>query len=114
TAIYRHDRYVSATIGAGLAEGRTLGEAIEELRGVAREVLPPTFSTALAGQSRDFDDSSSSLLMTFAFALLLVYLVLAAQFESFVDPIIIFVTVPLSIAGAVLSLWLTGQSLNVF
>ncbi len=113
-AIYRYDRYVSATVSAGLAEGKTLGDGIGELRAIAGEVLPQSFSTALAGQSRDFADSSSSLLFTFAFALLLVYLVLAAQFESFVDPVIIFMTVPLSMTGAVLSLWASGQSLNVF
>jgi multidrug efflux pump len=113
-AIYRYDRYVSATVSAGLAEGKTIGDGIGELRAIAAEVLPQSFSTSLAGQSRDFADSSSSLLFTFAFALLLVYLVLAAQFESFVDPIIIFMTVPLSMTGAVLSLWATGQSLNVF
>src|SRR5690606_8979323 len=106
--------YVSATVSAGLVEGKTMGDGIEELRAIAKETLPANFSTSLAGQSRDFADSSGSLAFTFAFALLLVYLVLAAQFESFVDPIIIFTTVPLSMTGAVLSLWLTGQSLNVF
>ena len=113
-AIYRYARYVSATVSAGLVEGKTMGDGIAELRAIAAETLPASFSTALAGQSRDFADSSSSLAFTFAFALLLVYLVLAAQFESFVDPVIIFMTVPLSMTGAVLSLWATGQSLNVF
>ncbi|HEY8946830.1 MAG TPA: efflux RND transporter permease subunit [Polyangiaceae bacterium] len=113
-AIYRHDRYISATVSGGPAPGYTLGDGIAALDQVAQEVLPPTFNTTLAGQSRDFRDSSSSLAFAFGLALLIVYLVLAAQFESFVDPAIILLSVPLSLAGAVLALQLTGSSLNVF
>jgi multidrug efflux pump len=113
-ALYRFDRYPAATVSAGLAPGNTLGDGIRAMNEVAAEVLPPGFQTALAGESRDFADSSSSTLYAFLFALLLVYLILAAQFESFVDPVIILVTVPLSIAGALGTLYLTKQSLNVF
>jgi multidrug efflux pump len=113
-ALYRFDRYVSATISSGLAEGHTLGDGIQALDAVAREILPPTFNKTLAGQAREFADSSSSLLFAFGLALLIVYLVLAAQFESFVDPLIILLSVPLAISGAVLSLSLTGSSLNIF
>jgi multidrug efflux pump len=114
SALYRFDRYVSATISSGLAEGYTLGDGIQALDEVAREVLPPTFNKTLAGQAREFRDSSSSLLFAFGLALLIVYLVLAAQFESFVDPLIILLSVPLALSGAVLSLSLTDSSLNIF
>ncbi len=113
-AIYRHNRYVSATVSAGLAEGKTLGEGIEAMQEVAAKVLPPAFKTDLAGQSREFADSSSSLLFAFILAIVLIYLILAAQFESFVDPLIILFTVPLSIAGALGTLYLFGQTLNIF
>lgn len=113
-AIYRHDRYVSATVSGGPAQGYTLGDGIEALDQVARQVLPATFNTTLAGQSRDFRDSSSSLAFAFALALLIVYLVLAAQFESFVDPAVILLSVPLSLAGALVALSITGSTLNVF
>jgi len=112
--LYRYDRYVSATVSAGLAEGYTLGDGIKAMNAVAAEKVPEGMRTSLSGQSRDYADSSSSTLLAFLFALILVYLVLAAQFESFLDPVIILVTVPLSIAGALVSLKLTGQSLNVF
>jgi len=113
-AIYRFDRYVSATISGSLAEGFTLGDGINALDEVAERLLPENFSTSLSGQSRDFADSSSSLLFAFLMALVLIYLVLAAQFESFIDPLIILFTVPLSVAGALLSLWVFGMTLNVF
>jgi multidrug efflux pump len=113
-ALYRFDRYPSATVSAGLAPGRTLGDGVRAMNEVAAEVLPPSFQTALSGESRDFADSSASTMLAFLFALVLVYLILAAQFESFIDPVIILVTVPLSIAGALGSLWLAKQSLNVF
>jgi multidrug efflux pump len=113
-AIYRFNRFVSATISGTPAPGFTLGDGIDELQRIADEVLPDHFSTSLSGQSRDFADSSSSLLFAFILALLIIYLVLAAQFESFSDPLIIILTVPLSLAGAFLSLHLTGQSLNIF
>jgi len=112
-SIFRFNRNVSATISAQPAPGHTLGQALDELEKLAR-TLPPTVSTDLAGQSRDFRDSAQSLIFAFGFALILIYLVLAGQFESFVDPAIILFTVPLSVAGAVLSLWLTSSTLNVF
>ncbi|MGH7819529.1 MAG: efflux RND transporter permease subunit, partial [Candidatus Binatia bacterium] len=113
-AIYRFNRFTSATISAGLAPGYAVGDGIRALDEVAARVLPSDVRTSLAGQSRDFAESSSSLLFAFALALVVVYLVLAAQFESFVDPLIILVTVPMSLAGALASLALFGQTLNVF
>lgn len=113
-AIFRFNRFVAATVSGSPAPGYTLGQAIDALKAIAAELLPETVSTDLAGQSRDFLDSARSLLFAFVFALALIYLVLAAQFESFVDPFIILLTVPLSVAGALLSLWITGYSLNVF
>ncbi len=113
-AIFRFNRAVSATVQATPAPGYTLGDGIAELNRVAKRVLPENFRTSLSGQSRDFAESSSALLFAFLLALLIIYLVLAAQFESFRDPFIIIVTVPLSLAGALLSLHLTGQTLNVF
>jgi len=113
-AIFRFNRFVSATISGTPAPGYTLGDGIDEMKRIAEEVLPENFRTTLAGQSRDFADSSSSLLFAFILALLIIYLVLAAQFESFRDPFIIILTVPLSLAGALLSLHWTGQTLNIF
>ncbi|RYD32166.1 MAG: efflux RND transporter permease subunit, partial [Verrucomicrobiaceae bacterium] len=113
-AIFRFNRAVSATIQGTPAPGKTLGDGIAELDKVAEKVLPENFRTSLAGQSRDFAESSSSLLFAFILALLIIYLVLAAQFESFRDPFIIILTVPLSLAGALLSLYVTDQTLNVF
>ncbi len=113
-AIFRFNRSVSATIQGSPAPGKTIGDGIAELDRIAAEVLPEGFRTSLAGQSRDFAESSSSLLFAFLLALLIIYLVLAAQFESFIDPLIIILTVPLSLAGALLTLHFTGQTLNVF
>jgi multidrug efflux pump len=113
-AIYRFNRFTSATISAGLAPGRTVGDGIAALDAIAADLLPSSIRTSLAGQSRDFADAGSSLVFAFGLALALIYLVLAAQFESFRDPLIILVTVPLSIAGALLGLLLFGQTLNVF
>lgn len=112
--LYRFNRYVAATISAGLAKGVTLGEGIKEMRRIAKENLDETFATALDGQSREFEDSSSSLVFAFGLALVLIYLILAAQFESFIDPLIILLTVPLAVCGALLSLWDFSQTLNVF
>ena len=114
TTRFRYNRFVSATITAGLTDGYTLGDGIEAMNRVAQKVLPPDFNTALAGQSKDFAESSSSLVFTFVFALVIIYLVLAAQFESFVDPFIILLTVPLAMTGALLSLWLFNMTLNIF
>lgn len=113
-AIYHYNRYVSATISAGLAPGKTIGDGINEMNKIASEVLDKSYSSALTGPSRDYAESSSNLAFTFVLALLLVYLVLAAQFESFRDPLIIMFTVPLAAAGALLSLWYFNQTLNIF
>lgn len=113
-AIFRFNRAVSATIQGTPAPGYTLGDGIKELDRVATKILPENFRTSLAGQSRDYAESTSSLLFAFLLALLIIYLVLAAQFESFRDPFIIILTVPMSLAGAMLSLSITGQTLNVF
>ncbi len=112
--LYRYDRYVSATFSAGLAEGVSLGQGIEAMDKIKSEVLDDTFSTTLGGVSKEFADSSSSLIFAFILALVLIYLVLAAQFESFSDPLIIMLTVPLALAGAVLSIWIYGGTLNIF
>jgi len=112
--LYRFNRYVSATISAGLAPGRTLGEGIETMYEIADKVLDESFATSLDGPSKDFQESSSSLLFAFILALGLIYLVLAAQFESFRDPFIILFTVPLALAGALISIWYFGQTLNIF
>ena len=113
-ALFRFDRAVAATISAGPAEGRTLGEGIAALQAAVDEVIPPHMSTALAGESRDYAESSSSTTLAFGFAILLIYLVLAALFESFRDPLVILMTVPLSLAGALASLDYMGQTMNVF
>ncbi|MBL7942824.1 MAG: efflux RND transporter permease subunit [Flavobacteriales bacterium] len=112
--IFHYNRYKSATISASLAPGSTLGEGIEAMQRVADKVLDETFETALTGSSRDFAESASNTSFAFVLALVLIYLILAAQFESFRDPFIIMLTVPLAIAGALLSLWLFGQTLNIF
>lgn len=114
-SIYHFNRFKSATVSAGLAPGATIGDGIKEMQRIAKDVLKdPTFSSDLAGPSRDFAESSSNIIYAFAFALLLIYLVLAAQFESFKDPLVVMFTVPLAIAGAFLSLWLFNQTLNIF
>jgi multidrug efflux pump len=112
--LYRFNRYASATVSASLSPGKTIGNGIEAMDRIAKKVLDEKFSTALEGASKDFVESSSSLLFTFMLALVLIYLTLSAQFESFRDPFIIMFTVPLAIAGAVLSLWYFGQTLNIF
>ncbi|MBS7565826.1 efflux RND transporter permease subunit [Mucilaginibacter sp. Bleaf8] len=113
-AIYHFNRYKSATVQAGLAPGYTVGDGIKEMQRIADSMLDSSFSTALTGPSRDYAESSSNILFAFGFALLLIYLVLAAQFESFMDPVIVMLTVPLAIAGAFISLWLFDQTLNIF
>jgi len=112
--LYHFNRYKSATVSAGLAQGRTLGEGIKEMQTIADRLLDDTFATSLAGSSRDFAESSGNTMFAFILALALIFLVLAAQFESFIDPLVIMLTVPLAIAGAVLSLWLFDQTLNIF
>jgi multidrug efflux pump len=112
--IYHFNRYKSATISAGLAPGKTLGDGIKAMQRIAEKQLDETFTTSLSGSSRDFAESSGNTLFAFILALILIFLVLAAQFESFIDPFVIMLTVPLAIAGAVLSLWIFGQTLNIF
>jgi multidrug efflux pump len=112
--LYRYDRYLAATVSADLNPGYTIADGIAAMREVAGETLDQTFSTALTGQSRDFEESSRSLLFVFALALALVYLTLAAQFESFRDPVVIMLAVPLALAGALFSLWYFQLTLNVF
>lgn len=112
--LYRYNRSASATVSAGLAPGKTIADGISAMDEVSKETLDPRFGTSLTGASRDFSESSSSLLFAFLLALVLVYLILAAQFESWVDPLIIMLTVPLALSGAVLSLWATGDTLNIF
>ncbi|MCX6242666.1 MAG: efflux RND transporter permease subunit [Bacteroidetes bacterium] len=113
-AIYSYNRYISATISAGLTQGATLGDGIRELDRISKEILPPNIKTNLAGQSRDYRESSSSLIFVFILGIILIFLILAAQFESFIDPFIILLTVPLAIAGALFSLWYFKQTLNIF
>ncbi len=112
--LYHYNRYKSATISANLAKGKTLGQGIAEMQRIANKLLDDSFTTALAGSSRDFAESNSNISFALILALLLIYLILAAQFESFRDPFIIMLTVPLAIAGAMLSLWVFGQTLNIF
>ena len=112
--LYRFNRYVSATISAQPAPGKTLGDGIAEMDRIKKEVLNESFTSALTGVSKEFAESSNTLLFAFLLALLLIYLILAAQFESFVDPLIIMFTVPLALAGALLSLWVFNQTLNIF
>ena len=113
-ALYHFNRYKAATISAGLADGKTVGDGIKAMDAIAKKLLDETYQTALTGPSRDFAESSSNISFAFTLALILIYLILAAQFESFVDPFIIMLTVPLAIAGALLSLWLFDQTLNIF
>jgi multidrug efflux pump len=113
-SLYRFNRFVSATVSAGLSEGYTVGQGLDEMDRIAEEVLDETYSTDVAGLSKEYRDSSNSLVFAFVFALILIYLVLSAQFESFMDPLTIMFTVPLAIFGALFSLWLFDFTLNVF
>jgi multidrug efflux pump len=112
--LYHYNRYKSATVLAGLAPGKTIGDGIEEMKKISKKVLDESFTTDLAGPSRDFSESSSNTTFALLLALILVYLVLAAQFESFKDPLIIMLTVPMALAGALISLWYFDQTLNIF
>jgi multidrug efflux pump len=113
-SIFHFNRYKSATISANLAPGKTVGDGIEALNQVKAKVLDDTYTTSLAGASRDYAESSGNTAFAFLLALILIFLVLAAQFESFVDPLIIMFTVPLAIAGAVITLKIFGHTLNIF
>lgn len=112
--LYKYNRYESATVSAGLAPGKTIDDGIKSMDKISKKVLDPTFSTALTGPSRDFAESGSNIMFAFYLALILIYLILAAQFESFVDPFIIMITIILAFAGALLSLWYFNQTLNIF
>lgn len=112
--LYHYNRYKSATVSANLADGKTLGEGIDEMQRIASKLLDSSFTTALSGPSRDFAESNSNIAFALVLALLLIYLILAAQFESFRDPFIIMLTVPMAVAGALLSLWIFNQTLNIF
>lgn len=112
--IYHFNRYKSATISAGLQPGYTIGDGIKEMEQLTKGILDDSFSTSLTGSSRDFKESSSNISFAFLLALALIFLILAAQFESFIDPFIIMLTVPLALAGAVISLSLFGHTLNIF
>jgi multidrug efflux pump len=112
--LYRYNRFASATVTANLSPGTKLGEGLAAMDRIATVVLDETYSTALAGQSKEFQESSGNLYFAFAFALILIYLVLSAQFESFRDPLIIMFTVPLALTGTLLSLWYFGETLNIF
>lgn len=113
-AIYRYDQYTSATISAALAPGISLEEGIQEMEEIKKKILGENFKTSLAGQSRDYIESKGNMVFTLILALLVIYLILAAQFESLRDPLTIMLTVPMALVGALLSLMLFGQSLNVF
>lgn len=114
STIYHFNRYKSATVSAGLAPGKTVGDGIEAMQQIANKLLDETFATSLSGSSRDYAESSGNTNFALILALGLIFLILAAQFESFIDPFIIMFTVPLAIAGALLSLWIFGQTLNIF
>ncbi|SHG01510.1 multidrug efflux pump [Cnuella takakiae] len=114
STIYHFNRYKSATVSAGLAPGKTVGDGIRAMQEIADGLLDESFSTSLSGTSRDYAESSGGTSFALLLALGLIFLILAAQFESFIDPFIIMLTVPLAIAGALLSLWLFGQTLNIF
>lgn len=112
--LYRYNRFNAATVSSGLAKGVTIGEGLDEMDRIAKEVLDDSFRTALAGESKEFRDSSSSLMFAFGLALVLIFLILAAQFESFKDPFIIMLTVPLAIAGALMFMHINGVTMNIF
>ncbi|MDR1368659.1 MAG: efflux RND transporter permease subunit [Dysgonamonadaceae bacterium] len=112
--LYRYNRFKSATVSSGLAPGVTIGEGLDEMDKIAKETLDETFRTALAGESKEFRESSSSLMFAFVLALVLIFLILAAQFESFKDPFVIMFTVPLAIAGALVFMYFGGITMNIF
>ena len=112
--LYHYNRFLSATISAGLADGKTIGDGLDEMDKIADDVLDETFRTALTGDSKEFRESSSSLMFAFVLALVLIYLILAAQFESFKDPLIIMLTVPLAIAGALIFMSINDITMNLF
>jgi multidrug efflux pump subunit AcrB len=112
--LYHNNRYMSATVSASLAPGMSISDGIDAMNSIKEQVLDDTFTTDLGGESRDFVESSSNTIFAFGLALLLIFLILAAQFESFIDPFVIILTVPMAVAGALFSLWLFGQTWNIF
>ncbi|GHV56013.1 acriflavin resistance protein [Bacteroidia bacterium] len=112
--LYRYNRFNSATVSSGLVKGVTLGEGLNEMDKIAKEVLDDSFRTALSGESKEFRESSSSLMFAFGLALVLIFLILAAQFESFKDPFVVMLTVPLAIAGALIFMAVFGVTMNIF
>ena len=112
--LYRYNRFVAATVSAGLAEGKTIGEGLDAMDAIAAEVLDDTFRTALTGESKEYRESSSSLMFAFILALVLIYLILAAQFESFKDPFVIMLTVPLAVGGALVFMHFNDQTMNIY
>ena len=112
--LYRYNRFVSATVSAGLAKGKTIGQGLDEMDKIAKEVLDDSFRTALSGESKEYRESSSSLMFAFILAIVLIYLILAAQFESFKDPLIVMLTVPLAVAGALVFMYFSGVTMNIF
>ena len=112
--LYRYNRFVAATVSAGLAEGKTIGEGLDAMDAIAAEVLDDTFRTALTGESKEYRESSSSLMFAFILALVLIYLILAAQFESFKDPFVIMLTVPLAVGGALIFMHFKDQTMNIY
>ena len=112
--LYRYNRFASATVSAGLAEGKTIGDGLDEMDKIAESTLDDSFRTALSGDSKEFRESSMSLYFAFGLALLLIYLILAAQFESFKDPFVIMLTVPLAVCGALIFMIAGGETMNIF
>jgi len=112
--LFHNNRYMSATVSAGLAPGKSISDGIEAMERIKDKVLDESFTTDLGGESRDFAESNSNTMFAFGLALLLIFLILAGQFESFIDPFIIILTVPMAVAGALFSLWLFGQTWNIF
>ena len=114
STLFHYNRYKAATISASLSDGKTVGDGVKAMNVIAKKLLDNSYQTSLTGPSRDYAESSSNIAFAFSLALMLIYLVLSAQFESFVDPLIIMITVPLALAGALLSLFIFGQTLNIF
>ena len=112
--LYHYNRFKSATVSASLAPGKTTGDGVKAMQDIGAQLLDESFTTSLSGPSRDFAESSSNTMFALLLAVVLIFLVLAAQFESFIDPIIIILTVPMAFAGAFLSLWITGNTFNIF
>ena len=112
--LYRYNRFVSATVSSGLAKGYTIGDGLDEMDRIAAETLGDTFRTALSGESKEYRESSSSLMFVMVLALIMIYLILAAQFESFKDPLVVMFTVPLAIAGALIFMYFGDVTMNIF